>query len=151
MACASSALHVILFKCRLRAAIFNRFVDGRPETLLRAQQALAQQFEEKLKESKGEAPLRLVIELPWLYQQMGDKDSLRLCITDSRIFSTLCTEMTLGNYDLMDYWRYIGDPPENISASYMRLLDAQLQEVRKVFIARERDQGHFSYCFGQCF
>ncbi len=45
------------------------------------------------------------------------------------MFHTLCTEMALGNYDLVRYWNFVGDPPEQIAAAYMSLVDNALQQV----------------------
>ncbi len=36
------------------------------------------------------------------------------------MFGALCTEMALGNYDLLRFWRAVGDTPAQIAAAYMR-------------------------------
>lgn len=64
--------------------------------------------------------MRILNELPWLYQQCGETDKLRECLTHPEVFSGLCVELAAGNYDLLGYWRTVGDTPQQISAQYMK-------------------------------
>ena len=67
--------------------------------------------------------------MPWLLEKMGDRARLRACITTAAMFHTLCTEMALGNYDLVRYWNFVGDAPADIAAAYMALVDQALKQV----------------------
>lgn len=60
------------------------------------QQRLADFFwDQSFGESKKPS-LRAVAELPWLLEQLGDRERLRSCITDDAMFSSLCVELGLG-------------------------------------------------------
>jgi hypothetical protein len=76
---------------------------------------MARYFQAKL--DGGQASLQLIAELPWLYQQLNASDNLRACLTQDIIFKALCTELAIGNYDLLNYWRSVGDSPEQVSVA----------------------------------
>jgi hypothetical protein len=72
------------------------------------------------------APARIAQELPWILEQLGERSRLRACLAHPAVFAALCSEMALGNYDLVRFWGATGDRPEDIVATYMRLVDEQL-------------------------
>jgi hypothetical protein len=61
---------------------------------------------------------------------LGDRDALRTVITDRKVFAELAEELAIGKYDMLRYWRAVGDSPAEIEAAYMRSIDAQLKVGR---------------------
>lgn len=60
------------------------------------QQRLADFFWEQSFGEGKRTTLRAVTELPWLLEQLGDRERLRSCITHNDMFASLCVELGMG-------------------------------------------------------
>jgi hypothetical protein len=96
--------------------------------VVRARGRLAHHFQNLLQ--RGEFSLRLVTELPWLLQQLGDIPALRACLTHASVFAALCTELALGNYDLLHYWQAVGDSASQVPESGTNVFCLSAAELR---------------------
>eukprot|EP00042_Codosiga_hollandica_P055308 m.771189 g.771189 ORF g.771189 m.771189 type:complete len:1360 (+) comp59089_c0_seq3:331-4410(+) len=99
-----------------------------PQDEIAARLRIIDYFQTTVSATSVEAGEHVTRELPWLYQQVGDRGGLRACITDQRIFGPLCIELANGNYDLLHYWRYIGAPPSEVAEEYMRAIGKKLAQ-----------------------
>nr|XP_006816359.1 PREDICTED: nephrocystin-3-like [Saccoglossus kowalevskii] len=67
---------------------------------------------------------RVINELPWLLEKLGDIDRLKKCLLHLAVFLTLFKSES--KYDLFGYWNSTELSGEEISSLYMKSIDQQL-------------------------
>ncbi|XP_020367209.2 nephrocystin-3 isoform X1 [Rhincodon typus] len=89
-----------------------------PDTITVYREKLVQYFSHQM--SQGRVTWRDADELPWLFQQQGDKQKLHNCLLNLFVSQNLYKR---GHFaELLSYWQYVGMDKSSMAAAYFESL-----------------------------